>query len=158
MSAPARTTTCQRRRAIEEAPLPVRIQRKRTKGWRMPENTVCVTRPGHWGNPFCVGETSNKAMLRKWDWSLKPGHWDGICPTAEEAVRRFRCCIAFDGASAWLAKEELRGKNLACWCAIHRDDEYVPCHADVLLSIANNIPMDEVIRENSRRAKREAVQ
>jgi hypothetical protein len=24
---------------------PVRIQRKRTKGWKMPENTVSVTRP-----------------------------------------------------------------------------------------------------------------
>jgi len=34
---------------------PVRVQRKRTKGWRMPENTVSVTRPGRWGNPFKVG-------------------------------------------------------------------------------------------------------
>jgi hypothetical protein len=31
---------------------PVRIQRKRTKGWKMPPNTVSVTRPGKWGNPF----------------------------------------------------------------------------------------------------------
>src|SRR5690242_6951114 len=31
---------------------PVRIQLKRTKGWRMPPNTVKVTRPGKWGNPF----------------------------------------------------------------------------------------------------------
>lgn len=35
--------------------MPVRIQRKRTKGWKMPENTVSVTRPGKWGNPFKVG-------------------------------------------------------------------------------------------------------
>jgi len=33
---------------------PVRIQRKRTKGWRMPENTISVCRPGKWGNPFKV--------------------------------------------------------------------------------------------------------
>ena len=32
--------------------MPKRIQRKRTKGWRLPPNTVCVTRPGKWGNPF----------------------------------------------------------------------------------------------------------
>src|SRR5690606_12066752 len=34
---------------------PIRVQRKRTKGWIMPENTVSVTRPGKWGNPFKVG-------------------------------------------------------------------------------------------------------
>ena len=34
---------------------PERIQRKRTKGWKMPENTVSVCRPGKWGNPFRVG-------------------------------------------------------------------------------------------------------
>src|SRR3990167_7719207 len=34
---------------------PKRIQRKRTKGWRMPPNTVNVTRPGPWGNPRRVG-------------------------------------------------------------------------------------------------------
>jgi hypothetical protein len=29
--------------------------------------------------------------------------------------------------------EELRGKNLACWCAID-----APCHADILLRLANS--------------------
>ena len=28
--------------------------------------------------------------------------------------------------------DELRGKNLACWCPLDQ-----PCHADVLLEIAN---------------------
>lgn len=36
--------------------LPRRVQRKRVKGWRMPENTVSVCRPGPWGNPFIVGK------------------------------------------------------------------------------------------------------
>lgn len=31
-----------------------RIQRKRTKGWRMPPKTKCITRPSNWGNPFKV--------------------------------------------------------------------------------------------------------
>ena len=31
---------------------PQRIQRKRTKGWRMPEGAVYVGRPTKWGNPF----------------------------------------------------------------------------------------------------------
>lgn len=34
---------------------PIRIQRKRTKGWKMPPNTVCVTRPGRWGNQWRIG-------------------------------------------------------------------------------------------------------
>ena len=34
---------------------PIRIQRKRTKGWRMPPNTVYVGRPSKWGNPFNSG-------------------------------------------------------------------------------------------------------
>ncbi len=31
--------------------MPVRVQRKRVRGWRMPENTVYVGRPTKWGNP-----------------------------------------------------------------------------------------------------------
>lgn len=34
---------------------PVRVQLSRKKGWRMPENTVSVARPGKWGNPFRIG-------------------------------------------------------------------------------------------------------
>lgn len=44
---------------------PKRIQRKRTSGWRMPENTVSVCRPGKYGNPLkLVGDMSkeNKAF------------------------------------------------------------------------------------------------
>ena len=35
--------------------MPIRVQRKRTKGWRMPANTVYVGRPTKWGNPYVVG-------------------------------------------------------------------------------------------------------
>ena len=30
----------------------IRIQIKRAKGCRIPQNTVCVTRPSKWSNPF----------------------------------------------------------------------------------------------------------
>jgi hypothetical protein len=112
--------------------MPERIQRKRTKGWRMPSNTISVTRPGPWGNPFRVNQKPDRRMLTLWGWRLKPGHWDGACPSSDEAVLRFRACIAFDGASIFLAQRELRGKNLACFCSFDQ-----PCHADVLLEIAN---------------------
>ena len=32
--------------------LPKRIQRKRIKGWRMPDDTIYVGRPTPFGNPF----------------------------------------------------------------------------------------------------------
>jgi hypothetical protein len=89
--------------------MPQRIQRKRSKGWRMPEGAVYVGRPSKWGNPWRAG-------------------W-GITETAEEAVTAFRAAIdagGFDDLS------ELRGKDLACWCRLDQ-----PCHADVLLELAN---------------------
>ena len=56
---------------------PVRIQRKRTKGWTMPENTVYVGRPTKWGNPFQYrtprglvryGPTHLERFGREWDY------------------------------------------------------------------------------------------
>lgn len=91
--------------------MPKRIQRKRRKGWRMPPNTIYVGRPSIWGNPFKVTKYCSQV----------------------EAVERFR----------WLSKvtsppklneylNPLRGKDLACWCRLDQ-----PCHADVLLAMAN---------------------
>src|SRR3990167_5429086 len=45
-----------RRRTPMLEPTPTRVQRRRTKGWRMPENTVYVGRPTKWGNNFVVGK------------------------------------------------------------------------------------------------------
>ena len=92
---------------------PKRIQRKRTKGWRMPPNTINVTRPSKYGNPFVVGR-------------------DG---TAAECKEKYRILIE---TNIWSTpnrldiQKDLRGKNLACWCRMD-----MPCHADVLLEIAN---------------------
>src|SRR5690554_3110442 len=44
--------------------MPKRIQRKRTKGWRMPPGTLCANRPGFWGNPF-VGPDAVE-VYRRW--------------------------------------------------------------------------------------------
>jgi hypothetical protein len=140
-------------RTVEEAK-PVRIQRKRTAGWRMPENTVYVGRPSQWGNPFRPEQAS--------DAGYRDGH--------AMAAYAFRRWLA--GDPIWFVKDRaldrefiltgisaLRGKNLACWCRLvdHRGN-YQPCHADVLLSLANDVPMDEVIRENLRRTEREKAQ
>lgn len=92
---------------------PKRIQRKRTKGWRMPENSISVTRPGKWGNPFKVGrDGSSEECVSKYTLLIKRNIW------SHPNIRSI--------------KEELRGKNLCCFCPID-----APCHGDVLLKLAN---------------------
>lgn len=98
---------------------PQRIQRKRTPGWRMPPNTIYVGRPTPMGNP------------------VRAGIWRGY--TAADAVRDFRLWIEGDLSKRTFGRpptmeeiKALRGFNLCCWCALNK-----PCHADVLLEIAN---------------------
>jgi hypothetical protein len=95
--------------------MPTRLQRKRTKGFRLPEGSRCVTRPGPFGNPFPVARFGD--------------------PTAHaESVARFRAWINEPEQAALLGRvrRELRGLDLACYCA-----QGLPCHADVLLELAN---------------------
>jgi len=90
---------------------PVRVQRKRVKGWRMPENTVYVGRPTKYGNPYQVScqatDEFRKQQIEKYKQSMS-------VMLKQDAVK------------------ELKGKNLACFCSLDK-----PCHADVLLEIAN---------------------
>lgn len=101
--------------------MPQRIQRRRTKGYRLPANAVSVTRPGRWGNPFKVGE-----------WAVDQITERGIPITRENCLRLFEsyCKLELEENPTWL--EPLRGKDLACWCK-----EGEPCHADILLRLAN---------------------
>lgn len=108
---------------------PVRIQRKRTKGWRMPENTVYVGRPGKWGNPYAVGDES--AWMGEWPvLNIE----DPL--TRGDAAQLFHLALAGGhlDITADQIRAELAGKNLACWCP-----EDQPCHADVLLAVANEV-------------------
>ena len=108
--------------------MPERIQLRRTKGWRMPANTVNVARPGKWGNIFSVAPTLKPGA------KVAGGQYVAV-PTVEDAVECFRLWLVEnpDGrALAEAAGQELRGKNLACWC---KPGDL--CHADVLLEVAN---------------------
>lgn len=100
-----------------------RIQRKRTKGWRMPENAVYVGRPSRWGNPYKVDGKAN-----------------GV-ENAAHATRLYRQMLENGGRAiangrstrlppAKVIVAELRGKDLACWCKLDS-----PCHADVLIEL-----------------------
>lgn len=108
---------------------PQRIQLSRAKGWRMPANTVKVDRSTPWGNPFVIGETYPV---------VEEGPHEPIdhakIENAADAVEAFRPWCE-ETMAQWGDLEPLRGKNLACWCK-----RGSPCHADVLLELANTPP------------------
>jgi hypothetical protein len=91
---------------------PTRVQLSRRAGWRMPANTIKVSRPSKYGNPYTVAEHGRDA-----------------------AVRLFRQYAEQQTEAGRWNLDELRGRNLACWCRIGE-----PCHADVLLEQANKKP------------------
>lgn len=116
---------------------PVRVRLRRTKGWRMPPNTVKVTRglgrSGRFGNPFVPLEFDEKTVRVCVDAFRK------LLTAPESDVLEMGA--GGPGRGAFLVAHrrnilaelpELRGKNLACWCALD-----APCHADVLLELAN---------------------
>ncbi len=114
---------------------PIRLQRKRTKGFRLPPGTVCVTRPGPWGNPFqsawqfktvfedmLFGSNVTLAVMR----FLKNNHPDNSATlTFERAYAHI--------AMMFVNLHQLKGENVACFCSL--EDE---CHGDTLLKHANS--------------------
>lgn len=120
---------------------PVRIQRRRSAGWRMPEGAVYVGRPGRWGNPYHVGWCRRVAC----GLDLPAKHWHvyqngeamAVEPrtqleAVEWAVFYYRSLVKSMTAFGNTVRAELRGRDLACWCPLE-----APCHADVLLELAN---------------------
>jgi hypothetical protein len=133
---------------------PQRITLSRAKGWRMPPNTVKVTRPGKWGNPFnfrnseccwialsygCRGDRLGRqeASVRAFREWINPGYGRRtLSSEMQPCFGRVAVGPKIDAGEAPPLADimrELRGKNLACWC---KPGE--PCHADVLLELANS--------------------
>lgn len=145
---------------------PTRIQRRRTKGWRMPQGAVYVGRGTRWGNPWRLKTPNALARVPALDgsaWEVEgrisahgmshpyfhPGgrvtHHRIRYMTRAECVEVYRAALTeptferhvFQGVGEpWLSVEDVRrelaGRDLACWC---RPDQ--PCHADVLIELAN---------------------
>jgi hypothetical protein len=120
-----------------------RIQRQRTKGWRMPEGAVYVGRPSLWGNPWRPNDAYDGVRpedRRAWavrryreeleDWGLSS---DYAYVVTEDRWEIHAAAIRDSGAGnmAEYAAVVLRGHDLACWCPLDQ-----PCHADVLLELA----------------------
>jgi len=140
---------------------PIRVQRKRTKGWKMPENTAYVGRPTKFGNIYKVGKT-----IKECDYFPNPYFKEtdlfgrGISlrqPYTENFMRlnkidentvldyelavtlyekQWENYLMYDevegNGSIMYELGKLRGKNLACFCALDK-----PCHVDILLKIVN---------------------
>lgn len=125
--------------------MPMRIQRRRTKGWKMPPNTVTVDRNGPHGNPFIVNPHVRLGS--------RSGGTFWCVPTVVDAVECYSEMVEEIAISQPKRYEDefvepLRGKNLACWCPLcpaHADgkplgvrcEDCSPCHADVLLTAVN---------------------
>lgn len=100
--------------------LPKRIQLRRTKGWRKPAGAVVVSRPSKWGNPFRF----DPELLARGVMILR----DHVAQVLES----YESHVKAEVAAGRLDLSELAGKDLCCWCK-----PGAPCHADVLLRLAN---------------------
>lgn len=128
--------------------MPERIQRQRTKGWRMPDGAIYVGRPTLWGNPYTL-----TMMQERIDQIAAAMGTDATLDARVMAVEAFRCDLTYGPDSIWwwygphsqiirikgaLDRGELHGHDLACWCPlVDGNGCAVPCHADVLLELAN---------------------
>lgn len=137
--------------------MPERIQRQRTRGWKMPEGAVYVGRPTVWGNPFdfrrsdfcwialsygCKADRAGRlaaSILAYRDWLDAPegevtaSYERGIVMEAGDRKIDIGPRLVIGQAPTLDAiRAELRGHDLACWCPLDQ-----PCHADVLLELAN---------------------
>ena len=86
-----------------------KVLNKRTLPGTLPINAVFVARPSKWGNPFRIGKDGSR----------------------QEVITKYRAYLDFMMAQGELDPRELRGLDLICHCAP------LPCHADILLEIAN---------------------
>lgn len=123
---------------------PKRIQMSRQRPWRAEHpDAVIVDRRTRWGNPFAVIPTpADDHMAGEFPWKVErrgeTAWFKHRADALAEAVQWFR--ESMDDIARHLSDDafasemsELRGRDLACWCPL----DY-PCHADVLLELAND--------------------
>jgi len=119
--------------------MPKRIRMSRQHPWRADNpDAVIVARPSRWGNPFAVGE---EVTINGW------GEIATVTMTPALAVACYRDLMTtrlhrdpndMPEDAAWVESwytglDEIRGHDLACWCSLDQ-----PCHADILLELANS--------------------
>lgn len=98
--------------------IPKLITRKRTKGFKLPPNTLCITRPGKWGNPF-----DTAAEFKIWLFNERR------LGTTVRVIDYIRLTRKFD----WMREHILdlcQYDYIACWC---KEEDRDRCHGSVLL-------------------------
>jgi hypothetical protein len=149
--------------------VPQRIRLSRQKGWRMPPNTVKVDRTTRWGNPFNLKDPAHCWTAIAFGFRADPAGRHAASVAIFEAwlgagkggdIAECGLYAEKDGESIPIAvgptisapapppldeiRRELAGRNLACWC---KPDQ--PCHADVLLKLANADPFQSSTLERT---------
>ncbi|QHB37907.1 hypothetical protein SEA_OPIE_65 [Gordonia phage Opie] len=120
--------------------MPQRIQRRRTKDWRMPEGAVYVGRPSQWGNPINLSDVAAQfpSVDERGVAQMVVRDFAVLARRGQLHVPNWRSLGGERGPVTWfyptvdLIRAELGGHDLACWCPLDQ-----PCHADVLLALAN---------------------
>lgn len=137
---------------------PQRIQRRRTKGWRAPEGAVYVGRGTRWGNGWAIHQ-GGQDMDFRWvvgagfEKFLQTKRFDDIQvmtfetrhEAATYAVKQYEKEMSTILGDSGALERQLRtdlatlaGKDLMCWCPRNQ-----PCHADVLLELANQETLND---------------
>lgn len=115
---------------------PKGVQRKRTRGWKIPPHCKYVGRPGMYGNPFVVGVNGTaRECVAKYKRCLVAAMKMQLVPppiVIELLSTRAHTVVWFYRIAKHLADGDLRGYDLTCWCALD-----APCHRNVLLDLAN---------------------
>lgn len=116
---------------------PVRVQRRRERGWRMPDGGIYVGRGTRWANPWPVYQDQGGLWFTTGPGLDRRIFGDGRAGTHAIAVDLFRLAATGGrGSEALKFKPSdirtLRGHSLVCWCALD-----LPCHATVLMELAN---------------------
>lgn len=132
--------------------MPQRIQRRRTKGWRMPEGAIYVGRPTKWGNPIrIITERGRHCTMYRVHGSPLDGLGGGASYCVLDharyfAARGFEWDLLNDRYPDYPGIDEIRaelaGHDLVCWCPPRPRNRNgslgdLNCHADVLLELAN---------------------
>jgi hypothetical protein len=119
--------------------MPNRVQRTRKAGVPgMPPGAVYVGRPTRWGNPARIVRAPHGIVIRFGATGGDVGTWPADGAEARRyATELYRHWIGDPKQESLLAlvRRELAGRDLACWCPPDQ-----PCHADVLLALANPTP------------------
>lgn len=121
--------------------MPQRVQRKRTRGWRAPENATYVGRGTFFGNPWVVVRTNTgTGWAVQWAGHAGQHRPDGLNDFVPANNQADAHTLAVELYELWVhahptlldrIRRDLAGRDLMCWCA-----EPLACHVDVLLRLA----------------------